>query len=229
MRFKLAPRIALLCVFGGLVNTAPVARAEAPGIGGARRFALVGASVGEGWNLPAFPARANLSGVSFEYVGVFAFDKSDALRSLLADPTRKPDAVLLKECAAYFPGDLPRYQTLIRGWIDAARNAGVLPVLVTVAPVTASGDRWIRLKTSIKALALGRLDRNGQIQAYNDWLKIEATEQRLPLLDLEAALRVSDADRSLDPTLTSGDGLHLNAQGYARLDRALARLLAPAR
>lgn len=208
------------------VSAAPEAHAEVPRIADAKRFVLVGASVGKGWNLPAFPERMHLPGMSFDYVGVFAFDKSQALDALLADPSRRPDAVFLKECAAYFPGDLEQYQTLMRGWIAASRRAGVLPIPVTVAPVTAGDSRWVQLKTIIKARVLGRLDRNGQIEAYNDWLRQLAAEQQLPILDVEAALRVSASDRSLRTDLTSGDGLHLNPQGYALLDRALATFLA---
>jgi hypothetical protein len=214
-----------LALAASLLSVATGSRAEPAPAGAPVRFALVGASIGQGWDLPAFPERMHLEGIRFEYVGVFDFDKTLAVRDLLARPTQRPEVLVLKECASYFPGDLAHYQTLLRGWIAAARNAGVLPVPATVAPVVAPHGRWERLRRFVRTRLLGRPDRSQQIRAFNEWLRQLAAEEGLPLLDLEAALRVSDTDRSLRPDLTSGDGLHLNAKGYALLDAALAALV----
>jgi ADP-ribose pyrophosphatase YjhB (NUDIX family) len=53
-----------------------------------------------------------------------------------------------------------------------------------------------------------------------------AEEQKVPLLDLEAALRCSPEDRHLAAGLDSGDGLHLSRSTYRdRLDPLIPPLL----
>ena len=57
---------------------------------------------------------------------------------------------------------------------------------------------------------------------YNDWIKQYCSDEEVSVLDLEAALRVSDSNRVLNPDYDSGDGLHPNELGYTeRLDSIL--------
>lgn len=195
-----------------------------------QRILLIGASVGKEWELPQFPVREKLDGYEVESIAVYQYDKTEALQEVLMRPKRKfrltrsyltgffkpapqlPGVIIVKECAAYFPGDLDSYQRLLKSWVDQIRGARINVVLSTVVPVT-------------KNHAVGHPGRLEQILAYNDWVRAYAGQERIPLLDLEAALRVSDAERALDDVLTSGDGLHLNRAAYARLDQLLKSVL----
>jgi hypothetical protein len=191
-----------------------------------RRILLIGASVGRGWNLPEWTKRMNDNSVSLEMIPVYSFDKSQALEEALMRPRRKfhfnksyikgffrtapqkPDMIIIKECAAYFPGDLENYKTLVTKWIHQSIAAGIKPVVATVAPVTQEHSEK----------KPGRLE---GILEYNDWVKSYTKEIGINCLDLESALRISNDDRALSPDLTSGDGLHLNGRAYSIIDITL--------
>jgi hypothetical protein len=189
------------------------------------RVALLGASIGKGWEFPSLPERTGIEGLTCEFAGIYDFDKGQALRELLARPRGRPDIIILKECAAYFPGDLNRYEGLMRGWIEDCRTLGVVPVPVTAIPVQSPRTLQGKLKLFVKQHVLHRETRNGQIARYNDWLREYTAASGLELLDLEAALRVSRTDRTLRGDLQSGDGLHVNNRAYAILDQAFSDIL----
>ena len=189
------------------------------------RIALVGASIARGWQLDAFAARTGRSDVVVEYVGEYGFDKSRALAAVLARAGDRPDVVILKECGAYFPGDQPAYEAMIRRWVDALRAAGVVPVVATVGPVAAPRGVVASLKDFVKRWILRREDQNEAIARYNAWLRGYAADQALAVLDLEAALSAAGAGPGLDPRYDGGDGLHLKDAAYPVLDRELGRLI----
>ncbi|MCC6750186.1 MAG: hypothetical protein IT371_21140 [Deltaproteobacteria bacterium] len=168
-----------------------------------RRVIFIGASVGHAWRLPlVFP--------NLETRAVYAFDKTEAVRDAIAS---RPDAVILKECAAYFPNEGIDF-ALVEQWVAELRAAGIRPVLATVAPIT----RELEAREPGRAAALW---------AFNDRLRDYASSERLPLLDLERALRVSTTDRYLRPGLDTGDGLHLARKTYRYyLDHLIPPLLA---
>ncbi|MBI3929768.1 MAG: SGNH/GDSL hydrolase family protein [Armatimonadetes bacterium] len=196
------PKI-LLCLIAVLLTLSAQA---AP-----RTVVLVGASVGEAWDFPQLASRQGKSGYALAYEGVYDFDKGAALEQVLSRRPH-PDAVILKECAAYFPGDLPSYQKLVKRWVARCRQASVVPILATACPVTEAGEQL------------------QGILAYNDWVRAYAAKEKLVVLDLEAAVRRSRTDRRLDPRCADEDGLHLVPAGYRRLDQivfpALDRALA---
>ena len=169
-----------------------------------KKVLLLGASVGHQWRL-------HLPFANVRALQAYQYDKTPLLQTALA---QRPDLVVLKQCAAYFPLTDPDAATgQLRGWIDQLREAGVRVALATVVPVTREHAR----------------QKPGRVQglwAFNDWLRPHAAEHRLPLLDLEAALRCSAADRHLEETLHSGDGLHLTRRTYReRLDSLIPPLL----
>lgn len=168
-----------------------------------KRVVFVGASVGLAWRLHlVFP--------NIRTLDEYSFDKSEPLERAIADA---PDAIILKECAAYFPSSGDVDTDLVERWVARIRQAGVRPVLATVVPVTAEHARQ-------------KPGRQEELTTFNDWLRGYAAAEGLPLLDLEQALRVSAADRHLDDTLDSGDGLHLSWQTYRqRLDPLIPPLL----
>lgn len=199
---------------------------------------LLGASVGNAWNIASLPDRLIKSGSSplpadtsrlaasqylFEFVGEYQFDKTSALRKILARNEKRPEAIFIKECAAYFPGDLSRYQELMKSWIKQCKESKVIPIPTTVVPVIKPDFSTLRLKLkdTIK-WALGKPTLGSRLEGlikYNDWIRSYAQEEGLTILDLEAALRTSEKDRSLKSEFHSGDGLHLNEKAYAILDR----------
>lgn len=189
---------------------------------GTRQIVLIGASVGYSWHFGELSSRINAKPYSFEYVELYKFDKGEALNTVLSRQ-ELPAAIILKECAAYFPGDLDLYKSLMTSWIDQCLEKKVIPIPTTVVPVTWKHNVINGFKIIIKRV-IGRIDkihglsRIDSILAYNDWIKAYAQSKGLVVLDLEAALRVSPEDRYLRNELTSGDGLHLNEDAYKILD-----------
>ncbi len=192
-----------------------------------KHIVLLGASVGKAWNIEALPNRMsqpntkNSMNYRFEYVGEYQFDKSNVLQQILKRKENKPDAIFIKECAAYFPGDFGQYQKLMKGWIEACKQAGVIPIPTTVVPVIRDTSLKTEIKDYIKRL-IGRSPSTLQLPSileYNDWMKSYAQKEGLIILDLEAPLRTSETDRSLNIDLHAGDGLHLNEKAYRLLDR----------
>lgn len=189
------------------------------------RVLLLGASVGKSWEVSALPKRLNDSRFEFEAVQAWQFDKTEALEEILMRPRRKfkptktylkgffgpapkpADIIIIKECAAYFPGDLNAYKELVKKWVAAIRAANKKPAIATVAPVT-------------KARTLKSPGKIESIREFNIWIREYAAAEKLPLLDLEAALKTDDKDRLLRDEYST-DGTHLNRKAYDVLDKFL--------
>jgi GDSL-like Lipase/Acylhydrolase family len=196
------------------------------------RVVLIGASIGQEWNLPEIPKRSQLSGYEFEALQVWQFDKSEKLDEILMRPARKfrltpsyfkgllqeppqpADVVILKECSSYFPEDLrlERKRELMEQWVHRVRDKNIKVMIATVVPVT-------RTRAA--------LDRGKQetVREYNDWVRDYARSNDIVLLDLEAALRTDGRERYLRDDLTSGDGSHLNRKAYDILDGVMTQAL----
>lgn len=221
----------LLSAFIVLLVPALIFDNEVFGMTKKKHVVLLGASVGHDWKIDSLPERlgqnSGANRYSFEFVGDYQFDKTQTLRTLLQRRKNRPDAILLKECAAYFPGDLSQYQELMKGWIKECRDAGVIPVPTTVVPVIRQQSLMSRIKDTVKFL-LGRPTSGMQLERitqYNEWIRSYAASEKLAVLDLEAAVRKSAEDRSLRTDLHSGDGLHLNAGAYRLLDPIVVPVL----
>lgn len=194
------------------------------------RVVLLGASIGQSWNLSAFPERVRDKNYVVESFAVWQFDKSEMLDEVLMRPERKfhltrtylkslfdpapqpPNTIILKECSAYFPGAPRQQQELVKKWVGQVSHAGIQPILATSVPVTRKRSEMDK----------GKMD---GIREYNDWIRNYAKDQRIPLLDLELALRADPVERYLRDDLTSGDGSHLNAKAYEILDNLLHKTL----
>jgi hypothetical protein len=186
---------------------------------------LLGASVGKAWNISALPERVGTQDYIIEYVRGGGFDKSNTLKRIVSREVNKPDAVFIKECAAYFPGDLQHYKSLVVSWIKICREANVVPILATVVPVT----RLHSFKKILIDIVKGRdpftdgnpfdNNRNNAILEYNNWILRFAEQGELSVLDMEAALRYSDTNRFLREDFAKLDGLHVNLKAYTHLDR----------
>lgn len=182
-----------------------------------KRIILIGASVGEQWQLEKhFPntgiryyCSPSLGKLAFPKI-IFGFDKSEAIKfyTSLEKPDR-PDAVIIKECAAYYPPNpgqsIPDYnerKKTVERWTRELRDAGIIPILATVVPVTRGSKEDVP----------GRLD---LIRDYNDWVRKFAESESIAVLDLEKALRIGDDDRSL-PAVKAVDGMHLVPRTYGK-------------
>ncbi len=172
------------------------------------KIAFVCASVGYAWNIGEHFPQLNIK-VYDEY----QFDKSYRIQEILE--TEKPDIMIIKECAAYFPPDsqgssMSAYKNLIRGWVNLSRSNGVIPVLTTVVPIDPNNP-----------LNTGQAQLNSILE-FNDWIKQYCRDENISVLDLEKALRISDTNRALNPIYDSGDGLHPNERAYTeKLDGIL--------
>jgi hypothetical protein len=191
-----------------------------------KRIILLGASVGKSWNLKEFPQRMKIDNYVFESIAFYEYDKTEALEEILMRPKRKfrltktyikgffepapqrPDVIILKECAAYFPGDLILYKELIKKWVQRLHGTNYKVVLATVVPVTPERNEKKR----------GQIE---SIREFNDWVREYTANEHITLLDLEEALRQDNDGRFLREDLTSGDGLHLNKKAYDILDKLL--------
>lgn len=189
-----------------------------------RHVVLLGASVGRAWDIQALPERTGIANCDFRYVPGGGFDKTNALHEILLEEASRPDAIIIKECAAYFPGDFDRYKVLVKDWVDLCKKKDVIPILATVVPVT----RLHAFKKIFIDIIKGRgllndgnpfaHNRNAAIIAYNDWIKNYAAANGLSVLDMESAVVYSQENRFLREDFAKVDGLHLNANAYERLD-----------
>jgi len=172
------------------------------------KIAFVCASVGYAWNIGEHFPQLNIR-VYDEY----QFDKGYRIQEILDN--EKPDIMIIKECAAYFPPEsqgfsMTAYQDLIRDWVNLCRGQGVIPVLTTVVPIDPDNP-----------------SNSGQAQLssileFNDWIKQYCSDEDISVLDLEKALHISDSNRALNPAYDSGDGLHPNERAYTeKLDNIL--------
>ena len=239
-----AVKMLIICLILGLAYLAVSGRKAGPPIkplggypmeltnGPQKHVLLLGASVGYAWNIPALPQRAGIDRFRFEYVHGSPFDKSKVLKEILGRTKNKPDVIFLKECAAYFPGDLDRYMALMVQWIGECRESGVVPIPTTVVPVTklhaykVFAYHILKLRDPFKFGSPFRQLRLKSVLEYNDWLRAYCRENGVIVLDLEAAARRSEKKRSLRSDLAKVDGLHLKPKAYAFLDQAVWAALA---
>lgn len=197
-----------------------------------RHIVLLGASVGKAWNITELPIRINKTRYVFEYVGHYQFDKTPALDKLVKRIENKPDAIILKECAAYFPNDVTFEDSkmLMQKWIKMCKDNNIIPIPATVCPITRLKDEKYKttspLKRFVKSfLNISMMTCMDRIKEYNDWVKIYAKQNNLIVLDLEAPLIISKEERYLNEALAKPDGLHLNATAYDLLDKIVFPIL----
>ncbi len=132
--------------------------------------------------------------------GERGFDKEDVLQELARSEAR-PVAIIIKECAAYFPRDIHESITRIEMWIDLARGAGIVPILATVPPVTKDHDD-------------ANPGRQESISAFNKGIRELGDRYSLTILDLNRALSDNSAQHYLRRDYATPDGLHLKETAY---------------
>ncbi len=196
----------------GIIMYKPIMKKVRPVANGIEYVVLVGASIGMAWDFPGLAKRL-LWGHEIElgFRCKYDFDKTEDIKELTQLPV-PVSAVLIKECAAYFPRDLNQSKKLITKWVDLLRFHKIRPILCTVVPITAKNEKNNP----------GRLN---SIISFNDFIREYATSEDITVLDLEKAVRISEANRQLRNEYADADGLHLSKIAY---DEVLDQLVLPA-
>jgi len=173
---------------------------------------LVGASVGKAWNLPSLSERTGTDEFVFGYRGKYGYDKGEVLEQT-AKAKIKPDIVIIKECAAYFPKELEPIREKLPQWVDLLASHGITPVLATCAPVTEDNDSQ-------------NPGRQEAINEFNQFVRAYAEKNNLGLLDLGKTLTDGEASYYLQDSYAQPDGLHLVPKAYKALDAVMAEVVA---
>lgn len=210
----------LLCL--GLITALSMQGALA--MAAEKNVVFIGASTGNRWQLPGFPRRVNAPEYNLEFMKIYEFDKSSLVDQVVKRP-QKPDAVIIKECSVYFPGQQDAYKRQFASWIATLKRAGIRPMVATVVPPATSQGFVADAKAFIKVRLLGRDDQYRQVIDFNNWLREFAQKEQIPVVDLEQALRRSDGDRHMLDRFNSGDGIHINKEAYDLLDGVLLETL----
>jgi len=200
------------------------------------RVVLVGASIGQAWDLPGLPSRMRSVGYEFEALQEWQYDKSDMLDEVLMRPKRKfhltrtylkgflkpapepADVIVLKECSAYFPGSIPiqRQREMVEQWVHEISGKNMKVILATAVPVT-------------KARAAQDPGKQESVLAFNDWVREYAKKNGIVLLDLEKAMRSDDKTRFLREEFAVEDGSHINRKAYDVLDPLMLKAVCAAK
>ena len=186
-----------------------------------KHLTVIGASYVNGWGQPDIPGFlvTNKGIGGDETWRIAARFERDALASI-------PDAVLiwghtndfLRAPAHQYAATKLRVMHSYRQMIAQARAAQTTIILATdITLPTALTWRewipalfaWIRGKESFQA----RINR--EVRSVNDWLRITAAQENIPLLELERALNDAHGGRKLE--YTQDDRSHLSAAGYTAI------------
>ncbi len=132
---------------------------------------------------------------------MFEFDKSPAIESIVKSPL-KPDAVVIKECAAYFPRDTESGIIKMKDWVKELADRGIPTILATVVPVTKENDQ--------------KSNRMKSINQFNQALRSLGKKEGIPVLDLQNALSEGDGHGYLRNDYAAVDGLHLKKDAYTK-------------
>jgi hypothetical protein len=177
------------------------------------------------WKLGEFGKRVHDERFSIETMTVYDFDKTPRVKKALDERPSKPNAIIMQECSVYFPGDMQAYKQKYHSWIRQIKQTGVAPVIATTVPPAASQGFVEDVKDWIKVGLLGRDSQYAQVVQFNDWLRQLAKDENVVLFDLEKVTRKNDTDRHMREEFNAGDGIHLNAVAYRKLDSELLSLL----
>jgi hypothetical protein len=174
---------------------------------------LIGASVGKSWDLNNLSYRTKNASVCFGYRGLSEFDKTPLIENIIDSPV-KPDVVIIKECAAYFPRDEEQGVNKVILWIEKLKQAGIQPILATVVPVTKERDKLNQKKNVMDS-----------INKFNGSIRSLGASMQIPVLDLQEILTTDSLKGFLDSKYAAPDGLHLNNEAYEMLDGFLLNFI----
>lgn len=171
---------------------------------------FIGASIGRDWHLEELPNRQpSLHDTDIIYWPEYKFDKKKIIEHVLKIPI-KPELLLLKECAAYFPRGEKESIKELKRWFGLLEESDIKSVAVTTVPVTNNHD---------PGKYVGRAE---SIAHYNKLLR----QAEFDLFDIATVLASEKtAEQSLAMQYAVADGLHLNDKAYHILDQTLVDYL----
>lgn len=162
---------------------------------------FLGASITAHWDLAKyFPGRPFMNqGIDGHYAGHLLLRFQHDVADL------HPYGVVLKLCEMNFAHQIPLEisQNNLRMLATLAKANGIRPIIATTIPVTKKANQ-----------GKGEDSINGQIHAFNIWLREYAKQNQFEIIDYGSAM--ADQDGFLLPELTY-DGIHPNDQGYAAM------------
>lgn len=190
----------------------PLEIKAAPSFEVKKYIVFVGASVGKSWDLPHFADRTTDKTRFIGYRTLYEFDKTPIIEDLKTDPV-KPEMVIIKECAAYFPRDVEPGIRQVKEWTMTLQKQNIQPVLATVVPITKARDEKKK----------GRMD---SINKFNAAIRQLGKANNVPVMDLQAVLSDGSAGAYLKEEYAAEDGLHLKPETYkTQLDPFMERFL----
>ncbi len=175
-----------------------------------KKYAVfIGASIGRDWHLEKLWQRYKLAGnTEIIFWPEYKFDKKSIIDHVLRIPIR-PEMVLIKECAAYFPLDEEKAVIKLFEWFTAVKQVGITPVAVTTIPVTRNNDN-------------NNKGRAVSIYRFNNMIREKAEN----ICDIATILGDKDSDyKFLLNKYAKKDGLHVNDEAYLEMDRFLINFL----
>lgn len=194
-----------------------------------RMLVVIGASYAADWGAPS------ISGYTVINKGVGGQTSTDVRKRFARDVIdQRPHSVLIwghyndivRAPAGQIPEARARAQENLTAMADEARAAGIRPLLATEITMPLE-EGWIASLMRLVGGVLGKEDYrvriNSHIRAVNEWLRSYAKQERLTLLDFEAALAESGESRRAEYALP--DGSHVTPAGYAALTRYAASAL----
>jgi hypothetical protein len=183
-----------------------------------KHLVVIGASYVHDWGQPDFPGyHVTNKGIGGDETWrIAARFERDALAS-------NPDAILLwghtndflRASAHQYPATALRVRQSYRQMIDRARAAETTIILATdiTLPTALRWRDWIpALFAWIRGKESYQVRINREVKAVNEWLRITAAQENIPLLELERALDDGRGGRKLEYALD--DLSHVSPTGY---------------
>lgn len=208
-------------------RSAPIANKHI-GVGQQKTIVAIGASYAKGWNVSV------LAGMQVINKGVGGEQTHEMLARFDRDVTASaPQAVVIwgfindifRSTPEEVENKLIRSRENISRMIEKAKNKGIVPILATEVslPVGASwSERIVGWVGALRGKQNYQDYVNGHVVKMNQWIRGQAAEKKLTLLDFEKVLADNNGRRK--PEYATQDGTHLSVQAYAALTDYVQRL-----
>lgn len=193
-----------------------------------KTIVVIGASYAKGWNV------SELAGMRVINKGVGGEQTHEVLARFDRDVVASaPHAVIIwgfindifRSTPEELENKLIRSRENITSMVEKAKNKGIVPILATEVTLPV-GDSWSdRIAGWVGALRgkQGYQDYvNGHVVEMNQWIRRQAAEKKLTLLDFEKVL--ADPNGRRKPEYATPDGTHLSSQAYDALTEYVQRL-----